>query len=188
MYDQFFIQLQKLIELNEEDEIILRKYWKKETYKKNEFLVEEGKVCTKIVFPYKGYFRIYVMKDINETTIHIGGNSDFISSYASFIQQCPSHEFVQAVTNVECLSITRSALEELYSLGYKWERLGRLIMEALFVRKEARVTSLIKNSAQVRYNELIENQPDIVHNVSLQHIASYLGVKPETLSRIRAKK
>lgn len=158
------------------------------TFKKGEYLLEEGKTCEHLTFIVSGYCRVFVLKDIDENTVHIARDNDFVAAYSSFIGRTPSHEYVQAVTDVEALRITHDDLETLYRNSPKIERVGRLILEHLFVKKENRVIDFIRFSAQERYNSLIENDPDIIFNVPLQYIASYLGIKPETLSRIRAKK
>ncbi len=157
-------------------------------FQKGDFLVQEGQVCEQLLFITEGYFRVYVLKDIDENTVHLAGANDFVSAYSSFISRSPSFEYVQAVTDAKGLAISSEDLETLYRNSPKIERVGRLILESLFVKKENRVIDFIKHTSQERYNKLLEVNPEIIFNVPLQYIASYLGVKPETLSRIRAKK
>lgn len=173
---------------DEEELRVIQSQFRYAEFKKGEYLVQEGDICTELGFIIEGYFRVFIVKDVDENTVHIAGNNDFIASFSSFISRSPSFEYVQALTNAKVLMLSKEGLETLYNTSPKIERLGRVIIESLFVRKENRVIDFIRNSAQERYEGLIQNDPELINNVPLHYIASYLGVKPETLSRIRAKK
>ena len=174
------------LEPGEEEEI--RQSFLSATYKKGEYITEYGKVNDKLTFVSKGYCRVYVIDlEGNEVTIHMAGNIDFVGAISSFLTQQSSEEYVQAVTDVEALNIRYAALEELYNKRQKWERLGRMIMESLFLRKQQRVISFINETAETRYRKLLDKKPDMILSVPNQYTASFLGIKPETLSRIRAK-
>lgn len=188
MHPNFISLLESFNTLSESEIKIVAEKFKPVTYSKGENILEEGTICKHLTFIVSGYCRVFVLKDIDENTVHIARDNDFIAAYSSFISMTPSHEFVQAITDVEALMISKEDLEEIYKSSGQIERLGRLILEHLFVKKENRVIDFIRFGAQERYNQLLENDPDILFNVPLQYIASYLGIKPETLSRIRAKK
>ena len=175
-------------EISDEEGEILRNYFVHEKLKQGEFLSDYDKINKKVAFVSTGYCRVYVIDlEGNEVTIHMAGNGDFVGAISSFLTQTPSEEYVQASTDVDLLTVSYDKLNELYSLSATWEHVGRKIMEGLFLKKQKRVISFIKHSAEKRYQFLMETQPEMVLNVPMQHIASYLGIKPETLSRIRAK-
>jgi CRP-like cAMP-binding protein len=99
----------------------------------------------------------------------------------------PSEEYVQAVTDTEVLFLGYNELQKLYAKSKTWEHIGRRIMEGLFLRKQLRVISFIKMTTEERYLYLLKKKPDLILNVPGQYVASFLGVTPETLSRIRAR-
>lgn len=189
MHNSFFALLEQLGEpLTNEEKKAIQERFTLEEFRKGDHLVEEDEVCGQLGFILEGYCRVYVLKEIDENTVHISGKGDFIAAFSSFISQKPSFECVQAITDTKVLTITREDLDEIYAMSAKMERLGRMLLQQMFVKKEDRVISFIKFSAQERYNYLMEQYPELLFDVPLQYIASYLGIKPETLSRIRAKR
>ncbi len=187
MYDHLFKYLEQFKSISETDKVALKKYFRPTSRKKGELLVEEGKVCEEILFLNEGYVQVFVMNDIDEHTIHITGPRDFISGHASFISKSPSEDYLRALTDLEGFTISYPDIQELYGLSMDWERFGRNIIERLFVFKQQRVVSFIKDSSEVRYQHLMDHHPDFLQNIPLKILASYLGMTPETLSRVRAK-
>lgn len=157
------------------------------TLQRGEFLAEEDKVCDHIAYIHKGYFRFYLTQDVDEITTHLSGPGEFISSFSSFLTRQPSAESVQAVTEAEVFLLDHKKLQELYDKNHRYERIGRRIIEKYFIAKDKQVVSFIKDPAENRYKKLLAENPEFILNIPLQYIASFLGIKPETLSRIRAK-
>lgn len=187
MYNQLASLLRQFIEVDETDIELLRSTFEPQKFKKNEIIVNEGEVCNSLIFINSGYFRVYVSSPKDFKTVHLAGKNDFVCAFSSFIMRRPSFESLEAVTDAEGLVTNFEKLNQLYSVSAKWEKAGRIIMESLFIRKEMRVISFIKNSSEKRYAELMEKDPEIINNVAQQYIASFLGITPETLSRIRKK-
>jgi CRP/FNR family transcriptional regulator, anaerobic regulatory protein len=109
----------------------------------------------------------------------------FTGSLASFTLQKPAQFNVAAIEETSLLVIQRNALLELFEKYTCWQKLGRLLAEGLAIRKELREISFLKDSPEERYRKLLEEQPIVLQRVPLHYVASYLGMKPETLSRIR---
>lgn len=152
------------------------------------YLAEEEKVCDHIAFINKGYFRFYMTQQSGtELTTHLSGPGEFISSFTSFLMRRPSAEMIQAVTDTEVYLLHYDVLQRLYDKNHRFERIGRMITEKNFLAKDRQVVSFIKDTAEERYKKLLAEHPDFILNIPLQYIASFIGVKPETLSRIRAK-
>jgi CRP/FNR family transcriptional regulator, anaerobic regulatory protein len=181
-----FTCLSALAELTEEEKLQISPLLVPAKFERGAFLSEEGKVCDHIAFINKGYLRIYITDDVEEITVNLAGPGDFISSFASFLSRTPSLEYVRAVTDAEVFLIHYDHLQLLYK-HHHFEKLGRRIIENYFIEKDNRVVSLIKDSAETRYKKFMNESPDFLLNMPLQYIASFLGIKPETLSRIRAK-
>lgn len=154
---------------------------------RGEHLVQENQVCNDLVFITKGFFRLFIMNNGDEVTIHLESSGHFITAFQSFISRSPSNEYLHAVTDAEIVTINYENLQKLYKQSHNIERLGRLMVEKHFLGKEQRVISFIRESAEERYKNLMQKRPEFLLNLPLQHIASYLGMKPETLSRIRSK-
>ena len=186
IYDELYLYLSQLSELKEIDRSIIRDNFRQHDFCKGEFLTKEGEVCDSILFVKAGYFRVYVIDGIDERTVHLAGNRDFVSSFGSFMSQKPSQTYVQAINNATTLRLEYSQLQKLYDTYPRWEKLGRCLLEKLFARKEKRLISMIETKGEERYLELIEQEPELLQHVPLQYIASYLNIRPETLSRIRA--
>ena len=188
MYDQLAELLKHYKSIEEGDIELLHKYFQPREFKKGDFLATANEVCNDIIFIGEGYFQCYVLNDIEEKTIDIIGCVDFITALSSFITRVPNDEYIQAITDAKTLSINYDDLQALYDHSKGWERLGRTLMENQFVREQKLVISFVKHTAQMRYENLISNRPDLFQHVPLRIIASFIGVTPETLSRIRAKK
>lgn len=179
--------LNKIIPLTKQEEADLRKSFTFKKFQKGEHVLRENCVANELSFITKGYFRIYINNDGEEVTIHLEGPNHLITSFYSFISRTPSQENLQAVTDAEILCVKYDDLEKLFSSSHNLEHAGRLLIQKHFIDKEQRVVSFIKESGDMRYKNMMERRPDLLLNIPLQYIASYLGMKPETLSRIRSK-
>ena len=188
LHEALIAVLNNFQELSQEEQDEIKEVFIPQSFKKGEYLTEYGKVNDNLAFVASGYCRVYVIDlEGNEVTIHIAGNVDFIGAISSFIMRKPSEEYVQAITDTEILFLGYNELQKLYAKSKTWEHIGRLIMEGLFLRKQLRVISFIKMTAEERYLYLLMKKPDLILNVPMQYVASFLGVTPETLSRIRAR-
>ena len=153
--------------------------------KKNEFFVQEGDIAQYIAFTQNGYLRVYYNHDGDEITRDITPLHSFATALPSFISQTPSFEIIQAITDCELLVIHRDKLEKLYNSYINWQKVGRRVMEEMFVDTQYRIYAFITQTAETRYKEMMKKFPDIFLYVPLQYIASYLGITSQSLSRLR---
>jgi CRP-like cAMP-binding protein len=158
-----------------------------EKIRKGEFLVEEGRKCNRIAYISEGLFRIFIMKDGTEVNTCFCKEHSITTSFNSFINQVPSTESIQALENSVVVTLTFRALEKLQRESATWQTVRRLLTEKECLRLSDRAGSLSFESALEKYENLLREQPEVIQRVSIQHIASYLGVSRETLSRIRGK-
>jgi CRP-like cAMP-binding protein len=157
------------------------------TLKKNDYFIEQEKKCTEIAYINNGLFRIYYLKNGIEINTCFCLEDSIISSFESFISNGNSTENIQAVESSEIVILSKKNLSKLYKLNSKWKTLSQVLTEKECLRLSNRVNNLSFETASKKYQQLLKNQPEIIKRVPVQHIASYLGISRETLSRIRAK-
>lgn len=155
--------------------------------KKNQNYINEGEICKKIGFLSEGMVRYYYRKQETEVTSDFAFEGSFITSYHSLITQEKSDSSIQALQDSILLEISYENLVRKYDENKNYERLGRLLAEQTFLSGRKHLLGLLNNTAEERYRNLIERAPHFVQNIQLHFIASYLGITPETLSRIRKK-
>lgn len=158
------------------------------SFSKKSIIIEPETPATILYFITQGAIREYIINDKgNDISVWFGFENDVAVCLASFISTKPSYTGLQALEEVQAYGIQREILYQLYDEFPEIERLGRLMTERYFVATEAYRRGFHHLSAAQRYIELISTSPEIVQRIPLTHIASYLGVSLETLSRIRAK-
>lgn len=174
-----------LQELDFETEEAIKKYFVKETYTKNELIIEEGKICSKVCFIKSGLVRRFYLDDGEEITKWIYTKNQFIMSLSSFFEQKPSSEIFQACEETVVYSLSYS--DEQLLLEYPLFAKFHIKQLRLYLSKLNEFHHLYKlMSAQEKYMYLLYSFPSIIKKAKLKHIASLIDVSPETLSRIRA--
>jgi CRP-like cAMP-binding protein len=154
--------------------------------KKGEILLRENQVCNEIYFIKKGILRSYFFNHQgDEITNCFAFENEFMASFSSFITQNTAEENIQALVDAELQIISRESLEKLYKLGIHWQEIGRKLTEMEYVTLQKRMISFQKLSGSQRYKELYQNHQKYLQLIPLQYLASYLGVTPRHLSRIR---
>nr|WP_294905399.1 Crp/Fnr family transcriptional regulator [uncultured Lacibacter sp.] len=154
---------------------------------KNQHLLTEGKICRHLYFLEKGALRGYYTLDGKEITHWFGFEHDFVTSFHSFTTQEPAVENLQLLEGSILWSISKDTLTELFNRFHDIERLVRIAYEKYYIRLEERYVNAQFKTAAERYYQLLEDAPHIPERVPLGHIASYLGISQETLSRIRSR-
>lgn len=153
---------------------------------RDHFLVREKEVADYIFFINKGVARIYYYKGGKEITEWIALDGQFFLSITSFFQRSPSHLIIQTLEPAEVFGIHYNKLMELAKQHHDVETLFRKMMTASLILSQQRMDSIQFETAQQRYERLLQQFPDMVKRVPLSYIASFLGVTLETLSRIRS--
>ena len=156
------------------------------TLQKKDFLSKEGNVCSFIGFVESGILRSYIHKEENEFNIDFYLPGSFVSSYTSFITRLPANTNIQALSDATVYSISYTDYINLLNSSVEWYVMGKYIADTLFMKKCKREKSLLKDTAEERYKLLVETYPEIEQLVAQYHIASYLGIKPESLSRMKS--
>ena len=175
----------KLVHLEAEEWAAIRICIKERSFKKGAFLCREGQVEDYLSVIYEGTCRGFYNKAGEEISVAFMFANDYVSAYYSFLSRRPSLMAIQALSPVTVLSIGKTDLDRLCDTYKNAERIGRLNAERIYRRKEEREISLLTLSATERYLELRNRNPNLLQQISLKHIASYLGIQPASLSRIR---
>ncbi len=155
--------------------------------KKREFLLRAGEVCDHITFINKGYFRVYSILDDEENTTNFAFEGNYITEYSSFVSRQPTTDNIVALDDAEILQLRYIDLQAAYLKSPTWERFGRLMAEYILIFIANRNRSLLYNTPEERYLNLMKERPKVFERIPQHYIASYLGIKPESLSRIRKR-
>ncbi|MBL7974651.1 MAG: Crp/Fnr family transcriptional regulator [Candidatus Kapabacteria bacterium] len=155
------------------------------TFTKNQIIKEEFGVENSLHFIIKGSAGCFVWKDNNAVCLDLLYENDFLSDYMSLLTQKPSPIYIQAIEPLHVVSITGENLQRVYHHVPMAERVGRIAAESLFIHKQVQQIDLLTLTAEQRYQKLLDRQPQIILRTPQKHIASYLGVTPESFSRIR---
>lgn len=156
------------------------------TFQKKDYLVYDGKICNFIGFVETGLIRSFIKKDDAEFNNAFYFPNRFFSAYNSFTRQKPAVSNLQVMIDSNIRLITYNQLQELYKDDPIWYKFGKYIADDFFFRKCERETSLLRDSATERYKSLLRLHPKIEQLVPQYEIASYLKIKPESLSRIKS--
>ena len=149
--------------------------------------VREGARCDEVAFVADGLLRVYFLADGDDVTAYFASEGQTVSDYESFLTRAPSRMTIEAIAPATLVVLDRGAVEWAYATLAEGERLGRRIAERLFLATHARLAAFYLESAEARYTRLVAEHPDLLQRVPQHTIASYLGVRPQSLSRIRRR-
>jgi len=152
---------------------------------KGHLLLKEGETCRHLGFIAKGIIRAYYYQDGKDITTWFCMEDEPCVSLSSFISQRPSHEYIELLEDSTLFLVHYDALQDLYKRFPQLNLIGRLVTEKYFLDLANRTLSLQHSSSKDRYLRLLNNRPEIIQRAPLTHIASYLGMTKENLSRIR---
>lgn len=153
---------------------------------KEEYLLKVGEKCNQVAFIKSGMLRMCYPNDKGEeTTCHFSFPGEFVTSFTSFATQNPSTESIQAIQPTELLLISKQDLEMLYQKIPATQELGKKCVENIIMLLEKRMAMFLNASANERYQFLLKHNPILIQTVPLQYLASYLGITPQHLSRLR---
>ncbi|WEK36263.1 MAG: Crp/Fnr family transcriptional regulator [Candidatus Pseudobacter hemicellulosilyticus] len=155
--------------------------------KKNEMLVNAGEICNALYFVHKGILRGFVKDSVKDITTWITGERFLVTSITSFDMQVPATENIQAIEDCELTGLHYDDLQYMYAHFPEINIVGRKILELYYRDAEERAFIARLTEATSKYKHFIATKSHLLNRVPLKHIASYLGMTLETLSRIRSK-
>jgi CRP-like cAMP-binding protein len=186
MHNQLLNLINQKVVLTDNDKELCEKYFQPVLFSKNRIIEHEGKIPKYLYFVVSGFMRLFYYNNLgDEVTTHINCPPGFLTSYTNFINQTKSNENVECITECELLRIAKIDLDFLIRNSLAFKDFSIWVFQQSIAYNENRSKDLATLTAEQRYKKLIDNYPEIVHNVPLQYIASFLGMNPKSLSRIR---
>jgi CRP/FNR family transcriptional regulator, anaerobic regulatory protein len=187
MTTQILQSIKSIVSLNENEEEAFTKILEIKQFKKKAFLLQQGQICNKVSFINTGCMRLFYEVEGVENTVQFFFAERWYTDYESFLTGQPTIENLQALENCEVIQFKKSDLYNLYITHPVFERVGRILAENAFLSLSQLNKMLTNEEPQQRYLSLLSQRPEVVKNIPQHYIASYLGIKPESLSRIRKR-
>lgn len=187
MHTSLIQVISQIIRLNEEEKNIIAGLFVPKQFGKGEFFLKEGQVCREAGFIEKGLVRYFINNDGEERIYGFGKENDFVCNYESFLDHSASAKNIQVIENSNILVISYNNLQVLYERLQEGQKLGRLVCEQLFVEALRQITSLYADAPEQRYTNFLASYADLQQRIPQYYISSYVGVKPQSLSRIRKR-
>nr|WP_315026850.1 Crp/Fnr family transcriptional regulator [uncultured Chryseobacterium sp.] len=188
MHDKFLQYIRSEHDFTPEEIKAVLQYFEPVIFPKNTVIEKAGKIPEYLYYIVSGYLRLfYEDENGNEVTTHINCPPGFFTSYFHFINKTISGDNVECITECELLKISKENLDILVSKSQAMKDFSISVFQKSITYNENRSRELSVLSAEQRYLKLMNDYPEIIQNVPIQYIASFLGMKPESLSRIRRK-
>ncbi len=173
--------------LNENDWQLFSSKLIRREFSKKTLLLKAGQTENYLSFVEKGIIRFFIPKEENDLTFGFAFDKAFMSAYDSFLTRIASIYQLQTLTETILWSLTYQDLQEIYNKTQIGNTIGRHAAEDLFLKKSKRELSLLNETAEQRYLKLFTEQPQLIKQIPLKYIASYIGITPQALSRIRGR-
>lgn len=179
--------IEEYIKLSDNEKEYAASLFTKKHFKKKQMLLTEGAPCNWLGIIEKGIIRYYINKDGEESTYLFGSAGDFVSDIENFIKGKPTTKNIQALEDIIVWQITKSSLELFYRNIREGERFGRLITEKHLIEAVQHIISFLTDPPSTRYEKFRSLYPGLEQKIPQYYIASFCGVKPQSLSRIRKR-
>ncbi|MES2386660.1 MAG: Crp/Fnr family transcriptional regulator [Bacteroidota bacterium] len=180
---------EKLIPLDKEEKALVAEKFQPRLYRKRQYALQEGDICTNLQFVVRGCLRMYKVDD--KGTIHIiqfAADNWWISNIGSFYSGMPSEMNIDALEDTMVLQISLTNLTTLYTRAPKFDRIFRVLIENSFVALQKRLLQNVSSTAEERYESFLVSYPHLVNRLPQTQIAAFLGITPEFVSRLRNRR
>lgn len=178
---------EKAVNLSDNDWAVFSSRLVKREFPKKTLLVETGQTENYLSYIEEGLVRFYIPQLENDLDFGFVFEGSWVSAYDSFITQTPSKYNIETLTDTTIWSISYKDIQNAYDKTETGDRIGRVACEELFLKKAKRELSLLNSTAEQRYLKLLTEQQHLVQQIPLKYLASYIGVTPQALSRIRKR-
>jgi len=185
--NKFVAYFSRLSPLSEEEAAAIEESMCVKKFKKGEYILREGQVSIDTYFILQGLVREYLLVDGEDKTTNFFSEEQWIISLNNFNDQNTATHNLVCMEDTEVSYANEQQAQEMFKKFPRFETISRAIVEADFAEHKKQLTSYLTDSPEQRYLKLLKSRPDIFQRVPQYHIASYIGVKPESLSRIRKR-
>lgn len=187
MYLKLIHNIKSIISLSEGEEERIRTIFKMKFYRKGDYLLKEGQICKEVGFINEGLVRYFINKDGEELIYDFGRAGNYTCNYQSFLDKSVSTKNIQCIEDTVLLSISFDHLQLLYEKVKEGQKFGRIICEQIYVDSLDKITSLYNDTPENRYIQFTKLYPDLQQRIPQYYISSFVGIKPQSLSRIRKR-
>ncbi len=178
---------EKYIYLTDSDRIGIEHFFRKKELRVNDCFLQAGQTCKEFAFVEHGLLRHYINIDGNEETFYFSAENDFVCDYESFINRAASNKTIIALEDSVIYTISYDNLQLFYEKITEGEKFGRKLLEEIFTAAIKHIVTTFTQSAEDRYINFLSNFKHIQSRIPQYYIASFIGVTPQSLSRIRRK-
>lgn len=185
--ESFFLHHANLLLENQEITSALEEIAIPKHFRKGELMHVSNSICKHFFIITSGISRVFYYKDGKDVTVHIAQEQESITAIDSFIQRGKSKYNIEALEDIDCITISREDIETLAAKSHEFEHFGRLFLESIYIELAERIDSLLLHISHERYEDLLKKKPELFNRVPAKHLASYLGMTPENFSRVRGK-
>jgi len=187
MENEIVVLISRYLELTDEEASAFAACIPIKSFRKGELLLKEGQVSRDSYFVIEGCVRKFYIIDGEERTTEFYVEDESVASLQSYTNKTPANHYFECVEDCRLAVLNYEKEQELFKRVPKYEALCRMSMEGDFGEQQEALAKFITSSPEERYKNLLETRPDLLQRVPQYHLASYLGVKPESLSRIRKR-
>lgn len=178
---------EKTVQLTDKEWEIFASKLVRRAFAKKTLLLKTGEIENNLSFIEEGIVRLFIPKDGNDLTFAFAFDKSFVSAYDSFLTQNPATYQLETLTDAVIWSLSYQDLQAIYKETEIGNTIGRFASEDLFLKKSRRELSLLNSTAEQRYLSLLTEYPHFIRHIPLKYLASYIGITPQALSRIRKR-
>ena len=185
--NKFVNHFHKISPLSTEEAKVIEESMDAQHFKKGTILLREGQVAVDTYFIMEGCIREYILVDGEEKTTNFFTENQWVISMSNFNAQSPSKHYLVCIEDTYAVVGNEQAAQVMFKNFPRFETISRAVMEVFFSEQRKIMTSFLTDTPEQRYLNLLKTRPDIFQRVPQYQLASYIGVKPESLSRIRKR-